>query len=163
MTCCESMCIICNDSNAGKTVVTIIHSPDPDHNQCICSDCWVRYMNDRQNIDGTNEYGIRPMMCPHCSGVINEFGDGQFPIIEFSTCHFYATFTLNGNTRVNMQMQNGMPVAHILDKLKHQYDPSLHQFLDLYIENRHLERDSVIDASDIMEDSIIDVRINISD
>jgi hypothetical protein len=32
----------------------------------FCMDCWVRWKNIRQNLDGTNEYGVQCMTCPHC-------------------------------------------------------------------------------------------------
>jgi hypothetical protein len=31
-----------------------------------CSDCWVKWKNNRENLDGQNEHGVRCMTCPHC-------------------------------------------------------------------------------------------------
>lgn len=41
----------------GETKYTIV---------CTCSDCYVRHMNARLNIDGTSEYGVREHTCIHC-------------------------------------------------------------------------------------------------
>ena len=38
---------------------------------CYCDECYVRHMNQRQNIDGSSEYGTRNITCMHCNQEIN--------------------------------------------------------------------------------------------
>jgi hypothetical protein len=37
-----------------------------------CTDCWVKWKNSRENLDGKNEHGVRCMTCPHCNKPVGD-------------------------------------------------------------------------------------------
>jgi hypothetical protein len=44
--------------------------PLPD--QTFCLDCWTRWQNIRQNLDGSNTFGNQGMTCPHCQKPLHD-------------------------------------------------------------------------------------------
>jgi hypothetical protein len=60
-------CELCGTS--ARECMRVPHTDSAGHpleDQVYCTDCWVRWKNSRENLDGQNENGVRCMTCPHC-------------------------------------------------------------------------------------------------
>lgn len=164
---CSGNCMICMELCRGRKVVVIRHSANTDHDQVVCEECWVRIMNERYNIDGSNEYGIRPIVCPHCQMEIRS-NDNGYPHVRFMTCSIDIPLRVNNNdpnTLIIMTVDNNTSVNSMIHTMKTQFDTGIHDYLQFYLEPSHtlLNANTFIgDYEDVFDDdTYIDAVISI--
>ena len=157
------------DSCRGRSVVIIRHSVNIDHDQIVCEECWVKIMNERYDIDGNSEYGVRPIVCPHCQMEIRSNNNG-YPHVRFMTCSIDIPLRVNSNyphTHIIMTVDNNTSVNSMIQTMKTQFDPEIHEYLQFYLEPSHTlldENTFMGDYEDVLsndDDVYVDVVISI--
>lgn len=109
------------------------------HTATFCTDCWAAWQNVRENLDGSNEFGIQGMTCPDCSRTLCPSHDMEY----VKTPARLYTITLKCAGRPDRQCLVSINTRTIDFKRSILWDPTISiDDVDLTLEDDHdiLER-----------------------